>query len=63
MASKYMTPTEVAELLQVKPERLKRMRAAGSGPAYIKSGRLIRYHPQAVGAWLRACEQGGEGAR
>lgn len=55
-----MTPEQVAKLLQVKPERLRKMRAAGRGPAFVKDGRLIRYHPNAVGAWLRACEQGGE---
>lgn len=60
---KYMTPAEVAELLQVKPEALKRMRAAGRGPAYVKDGRLIRYRPAAVNDWLRACERGGEHGR
>jgi excisionase family DNA binding protein len=59
----YMTPAEVAELLKVKPERLKRMRAAGRGPAFIRDGRLIRYRPQAVSDWLRACEQGGDRGR
>jgi len=60
---KYMTPDQVAELLQVDRERLRRMRAAGTGPRYIKSGRLIRYHPQAVSAWLAACEVGGDRGR
>jgi hypothetical protein len=58
-----MTPAEVAELIQVKPEALKRMRLAGRGPAFVKDGRLIRYRPAAVSAWLQACEQGGDHGR
>jgi len=60
---KYMTPAEVAEMLDVKPDRLRKMRAAGRGPAFVKDGRLIRYHPRAVDAWLRACERGGQRGR
>ncbi|PZE84204.1 AlpA family transcriptional regulator [Curtobacterium sp. MCBD17_032] len=58
-----MTPAEVAALLQVTPEALRKMRARGRGPAFVQDGRLIRYHPNAVGAWLAACQQGGDSGR
>ncbi|MFB9650503.1 helix-turn-helix domain-containing protein [Curtobacterium pusillum] len=58
-----MTPAEVADLLRVKPNTLEKWRSRGRGPAFVKDGRLIRYHPRAVDAWLRACEHGGQHGR
>lgn len=48
-----LTPTDVAALLGVPPDRVRKMRAAGTGPSYIAFGRTIRYHPRDVESWLR----------
>jgi predicted site-specific integrase-resolvase len=55
-----MTATEVAALLQVKPATLRQWRKRGTGPSFHQAGRVVRYHPTAVGAWMRACERRGE---
>jgi excisionase family DNA binding protein len=54
MAEKLLTPEEVAERLQVTLRTLQRWRTSGTGPAYIKSGRLIRYPEGDLKAWLAA---------
>jgi Helix-turn-helix domain len=38
-----LTPTEAAALLRRAPATLANWRAAGTGPAYVKVGRLVRY--------------------
>jgi hypothetical protein len=39
----YLTPKQLAELLQVSEKNLGDMRAAGRGPKFFKVGRLVRY--------------------
>lgn len=58
--SEYMTTEQVATLLQVKPATLRQWRKRGTGPSFHQAGRTVRYHPRAIGAWLRACERQGE---
>ena len=47
-----LTPQEVADHLAIDTDRLSKMRIDGSGPAFIKSGRIVRYHPADVTAWI-----------
>lgn len=49
----YMTPKEVAELLSIHEETLRRWRAEGEGPPWHKlSDRVIRYDRGELEAWL-----------
>jgi excisionase family DNA binding protein len=47
-----LTPAETAALLKVHPSTLRRWRAEGRGPAYVRAGRGYRYWRRAVLAWL-----------
>lgn len=53
-APKLMTAPELAAFLQVDTERLYEMRAKGTGPAFVKIGRDVRYAWPDVLAWLRS---------
>ena len=49
----FMRPTELAELLRLKPKTLAEYRVTGEGPEFIKAGpRLCLYTASAVEAWL-----------
>lgn len=45
-------PAEVAAYLGRSVQALAQMRHHGTGPAYLKTGRLIRYRWADVDAWL-----------
>jgi len=45
-------PPDAAEYLRIKVPTLEKWRLKGSGPAYIKVGRLIRYRQSALDDWL-----------
>ena len=45
---------EVADFLGVPASTLYRWRHEGRGPASIKVGRVVRYRPEDVDAWLQA---------
>jgi hypothetical protein len=50
----FMRPTELAELLRLKPKTLAEYRISGEGPEFIKAGpRLCLYTAAAVEAWLQ----------
>lgn len=53
-----MTPTQVAEWLDVSTNTLSQWRYMRSGPAFYKVGRHVRYKQSEVSAWLDA--QAGE---
>lgn len=53
-----MTTTEVATVLGVSVAALRRWRREGTGPQWLRIGRLVRYSPAAVEEWLRASVQG-----
>lgn len=48
-----LTICEVANLLRISPRKLEDMIKAGSAPAYIRMGRLRRWEPEVVKAWLK----------
>lgn len=52
MVSTLLTPEEAARFLGVKEDTLYRWRHRGSGPAYVRVGRFVRYHKDDLNAWL-----------
>lgn len=55
---------EVAERLNCKVSTLRKWRLLGSGPAYVKVGRRVRYRETDLMAYLDAhCVQPAGGAR
>lgn len=47
-----LTPFEVATTLQVPEKTLIQWRYAGTGPAFLKIGRYVRYDKSEVARWL-----------
>ena len=47
-----MTTADVARLCKTTERTVLRWRAEGTGPAYIRMGRLIRYIPATVARWV-----------
>ena len=43
---RYVNDIEAAKILSVSPQTLRNYRHLGRGPAYIKRGRMVRYHVQ-----------------
>lgn len=56
---KLLTTIEVAELLSLHSDTVRRMRAEGTGPAFVRIGKAIRYSPEAVQAFMAARTEGG----
>ncbi|WP_082334772.1 helix-turn-helix transcriptional regulator [Microbacterium aurantiacum] len=54
LGRRWLTPTQVAERLNVAVGTLANWRVAGIGPASVKMGRLVRYEEGAVEAWADA---------
>ena len=57
---KFLTTEQVADLLQIKPQTLAKMRMKGRGPAFTRVGRAIRYSRVAVEKWLKENGRGLE---
>ncbi|QQP94062.1 helix-turn-helix domain-containing protein (plasmid) [Skermanella sp. TT6] len=50
---KFLTPEELAELLDISPKTLQKWRARKTGPQHIRvSYRVIRYELEEVERWL-----------
>lgn len=47
-----LTAEETAEKLRKTPRDLANMRYSGTGPAFVKVGKTVRYRPADVNAWL-----------
>lgn len=47
-----MTPTEVSEVLTIPKDTLAKWRYEGTGPAYIRVGKHVRYPADDFEAWL-----------
>lgn len=48
---KYLTTADLAALLDVSVDTVKRMRAGGTGPEFIKVNGNVRYAPWTVRKW------------
>lgn len=58
MPRRVLDTREAARILNVGPRLLRRMRAEGSGPVFVRlSARSIGYLPSDLEAWLTACRQ------
>lgn len=49
-----LTNSEVAAIFRIDAGVLRRWRVEGTGPSFVKVGRLIRYRPADVTAWLES---------
>jgi len=49
---KLRTERETADILSCSEAALRRWRRLGTGPAFVKIGRLIRYSEQDLAAWI-----------
>lgn len=48
-----LTEKELAKILNVSVQTVRRMRKRGEGPAHIKIGRLIRYRVEDIERWRK----------
>ena len=58
-----LTEHQTAICIAVSVAALRKWRALGRGPVYIKVGRLVRYRREDIEAWLSSCPRGGEAGR
>ena len=56
MNTQLMTPPQVAEHLQVSVDTRANWRYLQKGPAYVRQGRIVRYHADALTAWISTHE-------
>lgn len=54
---KFLTTAELAEALQITERTVIKMRAEGTGPAFVVIGRSIRYPPRGIQEWLDSRKQ------
>lgn len=58
MDESMLTPADLSRLLGGVPvETLQAWRSRGTGPAFVKVGRHVRYRRAAVDVWLRERER------
>lgn len=48
----FLTPVDVAAMLQIPLGTLANWRSAKKGPGFFRMGGLVRYDPADVNAWL-----------
>jgi len=53
-----MTVEQAAATLGISPRMLQKLHAAGEGPDRTQIGRVVRYTPESLTAWVRQREQG-----
>jgi predicted DNA-binding transcriptional regulator AlpA len=51
-----ITPATLSERLGLSQRTLSEKRITGTGPAFIRLGKSVRYRPEAVDAWLLSQE-------
>jgi excisionase family DNA binding protein len=51
---RYLTPEDLAALLQVTPRAVKEWRVKRYGPPFIRVGKHVRYLQSAVDDWARS---------
>lgn len=50
----FLSPNQLADLLQTDMQRLATMRMNSTGPQFFRTGRLVRYRRRDVEAWIDA---------
>lgn len=59
----FLRPPVVSKRIDVSEATLRRWRATGQGPAFLRVGRQVRYRASDVDAWLQnACQPAGDAA-
>jgi excisionase family DNA binding protein len=53
MTDTFLTPSQLAELLQVPPETIRYWRKKKTGPLFSRIGRHIRYDRNDVTTWIQ----------
>ena len=48
---------QVADMIGIRPDTLRQYRHLGTGPAFVKLGRLVRYKPDTVLEWIASLEE------
>jgi len=51
---RFLTSKQAANYLALAEPTLRNARSAGTGPAYVKVGRSVRYATSDLDAWMRA---------
>ncbi|WP_269514899.1 helix-turn-helix transcriptional regulator [Brevundimonas subvibrioides] len=51
---RLLSTAEAAAQLGLSPGYLKTKRVTGGGPAFVKMGARVSYHPAALDAWIQA---------
>jgi len=49
-----LTPDEIAEFLRVPVDTVSAWRSKGTGPAFLRIGRYVRYRPEDFDAWMES---------
>jgi transposase-like protein len=57
LLDEYLSETELAKELGVKPRTLRKWRAQNIGPAYVKFAKRVKYHRDGVPVYLKSIEQ------
>lgn len=50
----YLTPDDLARMWKVSVGTIANWRVQKRGPEFVRIGGLVRYHPDAAAAWLKA---------
>jgi predicted site-specific integrase-resolvase len=56
----YLTPEQVADRYQLSEATVKEWRYRGTGPAYLRLGKRVRYSVEALEKWEQKVESGGD---
>jgi excisionase family DNA binding protein len=49
---RLLTQREAGRVLRLSERTLERLRVSGTGPVYVKAGRLVRYREADLEAWI-----------
>ncbi|WP_026316522.1 helix-turn-helix transcriptional regulator [Actinokineospora enzanensis] len=58
LPTRLWTTEELAELLRLPEKTLAEWRHKGTGPAFVRMGKHVRYRPEDIAAWLDASTEG-----
>lgn len=57
LQAQLLNETQVARRLHCEVKTLQAWRCRGGGPPFVKVGRLVRYNPSSVAAWIESREK------